>query len=881
MPGLHIDEVGVFKGGNPNNYIEGDYENLLQLLQNNSLVIGQKYLLKNYQHRYYIPNSDTATVDRIATVAELPYNYYHKLEGGEQIPYGSTVTITYLPENAPSYAFIGMTGFVYQSYADGSHYIDNIPLTVGMKIAYKAGFYLNNLVNDQVIRERFKERLTGTVSSVVGSDKLTGTGTLFTHELAVGDKVVYKLDANDYATYDRTVKAITSDTELTMTEVATDGNAATDSILDKLTFGRVIMKPGGLINTDVHDGKAYSGLSAEENMPAPVEQLVLTAISESEFSEFADSLTFKGDVVKYDMFNTEILDRSDNVIGTRNGFVTHRENKALNISLNQDWRAQRFRRFKIPQEYLDRLKMQEDRYKLDSDNHVYHVGALNVLSEADPRKLYFLNDIEKGFWFTDFRQNSKPSENPFTNGFQVYEDRNGAGEVKYGDFSAQGMAFRSDEFGFQAKCNFNNIEARDIPVIPLDENYNPVQVTRCIGEFENTVFQNLPKAQGDSEAIDVVASNLSKSTFVTGGILRSDTFMNEITCVEYFDIKNFGHLDQVISFSYSVISNYGHIDGLTIGGARNYPVPFIGRAAYQFASDCVITSSILGVGTTNFAKNIFKGTVAKCILFKYMSLGSNVFRINGAFMALGNVTDGEYTNNDWWQRSSTRGCTFELNPGWDKTTGIEYWLKGTITDKHFKTKSDSKSIFFETYNEEGRLTINNIDSVGNITSVVVGDCCSGPETYTHVFRLENNTDPNDQTELFLECELKIFEMDGTPIETYVSTKFLSDMVIIKNLPTNVYLEFYWTTRTGLNGNYSTNVHEKMSGWSQDFINVVYRDKSRITGRPANTEKIEELVYLNQINCKIYDWAIGGDLFYPKPAGEETLMYLYFNESGRL
>ena len=98
-------------------------------------------------------------------------------------------------------------------------------------------------------------------------------------------------------------------------------------------YGKPIMQPGGVVNTEVHDGTNYGAMVSSEN-PAPTpEKLLLTAASPNSFVTRADSLTFPGDTVDYDFNDTYV-----NATTERPGWISARYNAGNNLSISEDYR---------------------------------------------------------------------------------------------------------------------------------------------------------------------------------------------------------------------------------------------------------------------------------------------------------------------------------------------------------------------------------------------------------------------------------------------------------------------------------------------------------------------------------------------------------------
>lgn len=106
-----------------------------------------------------------------------------------------------------------------------------------------------------------------------------------------------------------------------------------------------VIRPEGVLNTDVHDGTSYMDMTPLENPSIQTESLVLVAISNSEFSRDALSLTYPGDRLEYDFNDDKALnDRGFMPIGgERTGYILRRYNE--NYDLPFDWRVKRFRRW--------------------------------------------------------------------------------------------------------------------------------------------------------------------------------------------------------------------------------------------------------------------------------------------------------------------------------------------------------------------------------------------------------------------------------------------------------------------------------------------------------------------------------------------------------
>ncbi len=722
MPGLIIDKVG---GGRDlhllNIYGEGSYEELKLLKEEGKLVPGQKYLLKNYQTKYLINGSDTSPIREVSACDELLYGTYHHFASGIEYPaldHTNYFTVVSLPDSYNGPVQPGEKFKINNAYEGGYFDVPGLPLVIGMEVSYQAAYYENQYINDKVIKERFYQDLSGTITSVADTDIINGVGTLFTQELEPGDSFTYFVDAG--YRYDRVVKSIESDTQLTMTQVVLIEDIATDTELEKLTFGKVIMQPGGLLNTDVHDGTPYSGMTAEENAPTPVEDLILVADSNNQFSRFAESLTFAGDKVEYLFDDKDIYDRASNLVATRPGLVIYRENKGLKVGVDKDWRAQKYRRFRANDKDWEGFDYRnKNLYKLASEAkdggnpHTYYVGGINGLSKKEEKR-YFLRDLQYGFRSMDFTRSGE-EENPFTSGF--------LGSGSWGDdpdkkeyYRYSALASQQDDslFAKDFWINFNEIEVKDYPIIPLAENYDPkpIVVKFYAKNLDNSVFLDHDKAQGVSKKIDVDCNHIQNSIFFTGGKLTAKTgIIEQVTSLEDFEIINSGNIKNLLNFSSLRLINNGELKVVQFGGAYSYPVNFCGQASFSISASSIIVNSVFGIGH-GITYNYISDTTCKDVLFRYFALANNIIKMQGVFFTLANSEDHDFIGNAYFQKAATAGCVLELTPGFYRNTGLSYWLQGAVRDIEIKTKVSDKSLYYEKINPAGLKSIMSIAADG-------------------------------------------------------------------------------------------------------------------------------------------------------------------------
>ena len=148
--------------------------------------------------------------------------------------------------------------------------------------------------------------------------------------------------------------------------------------------GRPVMIPGGIINTDVHDGTDYMDQTAAENYSVPVETIVLVASSNNSFQPQGFSGTFLGDTIYYDMDDTDILNDNQEVIGTRNGRIFRRVSLDLKFDLECDWRVQRNRRYLLNEDSRKKFINTFSEMNAGTPGNLI-IGATYIIRKTDGR----------------------------------------------------------------------------------------------------------------------------------------------------------------------------------------------------------------------------------------------------------------------------------------------------------------------------------------------------------------------------------------------------------------------------------------------------------------------------------------------------------------
>lgn len=330
--------------------------------------------------------------------------------------------------------------------------------------------------------------------------------------------------------------------------------------------GKPVMRPQGIINTEVHDGTDYMEQTAAENLAVPVERIVLTAATFDTFEEVGYSETFDNDVIYYDIDDDEILNDNNEVIGDRTGFIYRRSNPRLDIDAAIDWRVFRFRRWLIDTDSRTNLINQ------DLDVNTTRVG------------------FDGKFLFTS-ENRTNASINPF-----------------YVAKTPEAVLHNIDEKALRKEFTIvveSNIHAKDFNVFQLDSSYNPVNVDKFKSTaLYDTVFMGL-------------GGEFNYNLYVEDCILQGSTFASNIrlfgTKMSMYDctmLDSFATttsfnciLQNVISlsnFSITRITNSrinGAIFGTQKGGditGTPVPDPSAKWFTFQYVDNCDMKNVVMG-----------------------------------------------------------------------------------------------------------------------------------------------------------------------------------------------------------------------------------------------------------------------------------------------
>lgn len=284
-------------------------------------------------------------------------------------------------------------------------------------------------------------------------------------------------------------------------------------------YGKPVMKPGGIINTEVHDGTPYMNMTAEENFAILPEEILVTAKDVSSFKEEAESLTYPGDIVIYHPDWTEIFNDNYELVGTRPGFITARKNESLGIDVGMCWRNARFRRWQIDLDSRTKLLNQ-------------HLDVNNTRLGYQGKWLYTAGK----------RKVTEPE--------YFYLARKAEGKLSNLNENAQWT-----EFDYTVE---NLTAAKDFPIFPLNSSRNPH--TGHVGgvtikSIHNTVFQQLPSESTYSLQADW--STVQYCTFVgSANIMDKEGYLYNHIALDSLLISGFDlSITNSINLSYVQITH--------------------------------------------------------------------------------------------------------------------------------------------------------------------------------------------------------------------------------------------------------------------------------------------------------------------------------------
>jgi hypothetical protein len=367
---------------------------------------------------------------------------------------------------------------------------------------YVHKYYIQNTNTDPVIRYRTITAIVanfavfnfGYVYDIPSTVTIYSVPTGYTGTVVVGSTTTVTYGDNYYFRFSNNMHTDVVNTGIVITYVVprytTLSELSAKTVYD--VHGKIQMKPGGVLNTDVHDGTVYGDMTALENKKPPIESILLKAKSENSFYEDCISLTFKNDKLIYDFNNSKILNDNSQQIGTRNGWISRRYNDVLRIDINKDWRAQRSRRWLLPvgpTSSLYRNKLLNIDYPNTNPNTSFqgkYLFTSDLMTTTSTQNMYICSSIES----------SSITSGPFASvvSFSISMDIIGSTSSTPG--------------GTSSITRF-----KDYPIFALNELLDPVDVFTCkVSELANSVFLNVNSTRNFKLVLDT-ESSVNNSTF--------------------------------------------------------------------------------------------------------------------------------------------------------------------------------------------------------------------------------------------------------------------------------------------------------------------------------------------------------------------------------
>jgi hypothetical protein len=402
-------------------------------------------------------------------------------------------------------------------------------------------------------------------------------------------------------------------------------------------YGKPIMKPGGVLNTEVHDGGPYMSMTASENPAVLTESIILKAIDTNKFSRDAESLTFPGDKLIYDYTDNIVYDENGNFRANKPGTIIQRSNISGTIVMNKDWRVQRYRRYGVDSTNWSKLTL--------ATASVYKIGATsectvtNASITADHK--YIASDPYIDNFFNDF---SKTIANVFLTG------TNSAPSMSAGE-RANYQISGTEYMNVLSISSFTS-SVKDFNIIPIVNGAPTALTTKCIvNNVNNTVFLPYSQTYGTTFNLNVESKNgdITNSTFTSLPRINNTGKINKLTVIDYITLNNFstyndrednaGSILNSIILSYASYANTGEIVNTTIGGGLGFSTAFNNMA---FINSSLFNCVIGGHRNNSLTFENLKANKSLICLY-----GSTLMTITGKIYltALKNSSTTSYTSN--------------------------------------------------------------------------------------------------------------------------------------------------------------------------------------------------------------------------------------------
>lgn len=362
-------------------------------------------------------------------------------------------------------------------------------------------------------------------------------------------------------------------------------NGIADNLVVNDTNNKPVIKPGGVLNIEVHDGTAYMDMLASENLDVPIESLVLRAKTTNEFELEGKSATYIDDVIEYKL-------PTSGSVSTK-GTILRRYNKALNIDIRVDWRVQRYRRWKIDASSILKILNQDQPVtSLTGFANTYQFTATKSTT-ATPNRFYIAKTLDDK---------------------SITIDEN----TKIVNFTMVVSSYTS---------------AKDYTIFKLDENHQPVDVEKMIVSetFSNTIIQN--NIGELNYNLNIYAESLSNNTFVCSSIIQGqflkiynslflDTFTINSNGKTLATIDSCKILSLLITYDIANSILVNCIIGVNTNNYGGAPYPSVRWIYFGNFSNSILESCLLGGSITHFNFNCSR--IIDCTLFFYYTY-NNVF----------------------------------------------------------------------------------------------------------------------------------------------------------------------------------------------------------------------------------------------------------------
>jgi hypothetical protein len=451
--------------------------------------------------------------------------------------------------------------------------------------------------------------------------------------------------------------------------------------------GKPVFKVGGVLNTEVHDNGPYMSMTGIENPSPIVESLVLTALDTSSFSILGESLTFSGDKLEYDFTDTTIYDDNipPNIIGTRKGLITKRENANRTISTNLDWRVQRYRRFKMDDTnwYNFLYNKLSGGTSATTASTIYNVGLINYCTNNNPTitsdHRYVMYEPYYENLYVDF---AKTVSDPFISGTTTAPSVGNGLRLPIADNeTAYSVDVTLPLSGFSGTSLI-----KDFNVFPIT-NYEPESTIDnfVVYDLTNTVFLDYSQRYGASANLNVDSSDgtISNSTFMSLIGINNSGSIDNLIGVDSTFLTNNNKMFQLNLLGNGTIKNYGVLRNTSFG--LGYVGPSVNEQYdYTISDDSIILNSVFGANRLD------------SMLLNGLMINSSLIinRIMGASSLSGNMYLTRIKNS-----GATYGVSYNVKTFSDKLPsktdfGYVYDFNQTFNDKTIHSDTQDKRLIY-------------------------------------------------------------------------------------------------------------------------------------------------------------------------------------------